>query len=276
MGKHIAPTYSVWDLCTLSPYPLGSHYVITERTDDATLITDQQIVVDYGSQEKRDPAIAEAARKEERRLNQASFDEHIKGRKFDRFVVGYSYVTVIKEDVARLAGIFDTPIDQIKITVGVEILHRTGEWIFWSDGKFTTTTGISLPSGGSISSAAASLISAVRGSDGGSCGLPGGLRKLADVVKIISEENVKVGPSRGHYARERIERIAVEWNDGTQGEFYTHTAGYFEGYMYDIYPSLDALKAQIAPAPGAEGISTFPADDYDYDPQLGYVAKQED
>ena len=66
--------------------------------------------------------------------------------------------------------------------------------------------------------------------------------------------------------------MVIEWNDGTTGELFVHTAGYFEGYLFDIYPDLDALKAQIAPAPGPEGIRVFPTDDYAYDPTLGYVA----
>ena len=276
MKKQVAPTYSSWNLCSFPPYPTGAHYVVTECTNESTLITDRRIVVDYGIQDIHDQVTAATAQREASRRNQESFDLYIKDRAFDRFIIGHSYVTVNESDVARLAGIFNTPPNQVQITRDLKILHRTCTWIFWSDGRFTTSIGCTLPSGGSLSPDAIALISAIRDSDGSGCNLPGGLQKLAQVAKILSEEDVMTGPSRGHYASERIQRISIEWNDGTTGELFVHTAGYFEGYLFDIYPSLEALNAQKSPAPGPEGIDVFPPDDYSYDPVLGYVAIQDD
>ncbi len=123
--------------------------------------------------------------------------------------------------------------------------------------------------------AARSLISAVRGADGGNVNLPGGMFALTKLDAVLAENEVERGASRGVYAAERIEHMRVRWFDGTEGDLYAVTAGYFEGYRYDIFPTLEAAQAEFGYSPDASGISEFSPDEFDYDPRLGYVSKEQ-
>lgn len=270
------PTYMAWNVGS-DETPRVTHWVVFERTDKNAIITSCPKVADLGSVSLAvfDSPTQRRAYEIAKEMNQKSFDEHISGKKFTRYLTR-SYVSVDKAECARHMQIDNTPLDQIKITPDLEILHIADEWLWWSDGRFSTGIGVSLPKGGCLSEDAMRIISAVRGSDGGSCYLDGGMKALADIQRIVGEKYVSVGPSRGHYARETVEELTIEWKDGATGPIYVHTAGYFEGYMYDIYPSLDSLRQHASIAPGPEGINEFPADDYDYDPKLGYVAKQQE
>jgi hypothetical protein len=181
------------------------------------------------------------------------------------------YVATDKTEALRNAEIDHTPVDEIAVAENVDPVHVTGNWIFWSDGKFTTGIGARLPRGGSLTRDAEQLINNVRGSDSGT--VEGGLALLTRVKEILSEEEIETGPSRGVYAAERITRLRVRWIDDTESDLFIHTAGYFEGYAYDVYQSLGALRRFFQPAPGPQGISNFAPDDYDYDPELGFVSK---
>lgn len=294
--KQIAPTYSVWDLATLPPhsYMQGAyHYVIKERTDTKSLIDECETVMDFGVRYRvKDPddpkrwsaesvaAVSEAhriAKQECDKLNRGSFAAHIAGRFFDRYVIPGRYVTLSSDEAVRLAQISNVPMDKVQVTRSLHIQHVAGSFIYWGDGKLTTAIGTHLPQGGILSSDAVSLISICRGSDSGTVHLPGGMYALTRIKSIKSEEDIAVGPSRGHYARETVKKWVVDWKDGYEGAFYSISAGYFEGYAFDIYPDLETLKAHMTPAPDPQvGITEFPPDDFDYDPQLGYVAKQQD
>ena len=270
------PFYMAWNIGS-DETPRATHWVVFDRTDTSAIITNCPKVADLGSEPLAayDSPTQRQAYEIAKEMNQKSFNEHILGKKFTRYLTR-SYVSIDKSECARHMRIDNTPLDQIKITPDLEILHIAGEWLWWSDGRFSTGIGVSLPKGGCLSEDAMRIISAVRGSDGGSCHLDGGMKALADIHSVISVKNVSVGPSRGHYARETVEELTIEWRNGEVRPIYIHTAGYFEGYMYDIHPSLDSLRQHASSVPGPEGINEFPADDYDYDPQLGYIAKQQE
>ena len=67
---------------------------------------------------------------------------------------------------------------------------------------------------------------------------------LADVARIVLEETVECAPpTSGPYARERVLCLEVERTGGTRETWYALTAGYFEGYAYELYGSREKLEA---------------------------------
>lgn len=180
------------------------------------------------------------------------------------------YVTTDESKVSGLIEIDGTPQDKVRFTPDVYPVHVYGTWIYWSDGKLTTSVGSHLEKGGSLSRDAERFFELIHGSDTGftECSL----ETLAHVRKTIERKTIFTGGSRGHYAAEEVEEIVVELNDGTQMTLYVHHAGYFEGYQYDVYTSLETLK-NAGPATGVDGMTAFPPDDFDYDETLGYVKR---
>ncbi len=178
------------------------------------------------------------------------------------------YVTTDPGEAARLAEIDHTPAGEIEVTHNVEPVHVQG-WILWSDNQFTTGIGSGLPRGGNLTPDAAKLISLCRASDTGS--VEGGLISLTQVKRIVAEAEIECGPSRGHYAPESITRLDIEWLDGSEHPLYQYSVGYFEGYAYDLYQSLEALRTALTPAPPVTGIMDFAERGYRYDARLGWV-----
>lgn len=126
---------------------------------------------------------------------------------------------------------------------------------------------------GSLSADAVSLISAARGADTGY--VEGGLLGLTQVAAVVERELVETAGRRGIYAAEKIERLRVRWHDGGEADLYVHSAGYVEGYQYDIYRSLESLQHMASPAPGPEGLTQLALDTFSYEPDLGYVRREE-
>jgi len=154
------------------------------------------------------------------------------------------YATTSHDEAVRLMALDHTPAAELRVTHDVEPVHvATQGWVYWSDGRFTTSTGSNLPRGGSLSRDAVQLISLVRGSDGGH--VDGGVQRLVRVADIIATETVELGEHRGHYRRPTIEKLTVRWADGSEGTLYTYSEGYFEGYSYDIYDSPESLQKAI-------------------------------
>lgn len=157
------------------------------------------------------------------------------------------YVATTEREAKRLAEIDHTPIEEVKITEDVELLHVVSDpdWAYWNDGRFTTGIGLEeearKTSPQILSSDARKLISAVRGADGPGVFLEGGFRKLAKVDRILQERAVKTGPRRGHYARQKIEAMNIRLLDGTEHTWYAYSEGYIEGYLYGIWPDLESL-----------------------------------
>lgn len=185
------------------------------------------------------------------------------------------YCTIVESEVNRLAAIDHTPPDKIRVTPGLTIVHNTTSWTLWSDGRFTKPLS-ELPAGGDLSPDAVNFVSTVRGADGGTVHLPGGLLALTRVQEVLDTKDLDVGSSRGVYAAERIEDLHVRWTDGSEGHLYTHTAGYFEGYMYNVYGTLEEARAAMGGAPGPEGIYIFSPDQWQYDPDLGFMPRDQE
>jgi hypothetical protein len=237
-------------------------------------IGESSVVEEFGVSERMDYTTQVMAQNRAAELNQASFILHVARRKVTRYIT-FSYVSLDLDECKRHAVIDGTHPDKIKITPDVSILHYAGNWMLWSDGKITTGIGISLPHAGILTPAARKLITTVREADAGAVNLPGGMFALTKLDAVLAENEVERGASRGVYAAERIEHMRVRWLDGTEGDLYAVTAGYFEGYRYDIFPTLEAAQAEFGYSPDASGISEFSSDDFDYDPRLGYVSKEQ-
>lgn len=168
-----------------------------------------------------------------------------------RYLVGWSYyVALNRYDAERLAKIVKT--DRI-VEANADIVHCSASkrWALWSDGKITTGNG--LPAWASeiksLSKDAEYLISAYRGSD--SIELFVDLKQILNVSKIISKTIEKVS-SHGIsvYAPPRIERMEVEFADGTRATWWLSSVGYMEGYTFDLFPcKQDALKSLIPDLP---------------------------
>lgn len=218
------------------------------------------------------PEAMEQANLRVQKLHQEQWDRiQAAGNTLTRYQTSW-YVTIDDDDVDRLCEIDHTPREKVQITKNVGVIFSAVSWTLWSDQKITKK-GINFPHGnfGPLSQAAVGLINSVRGSDSGY--VEGGTFSLTEVEEIIEEKSIEVGPSRGVYAREKINELVIRWRDASVSSLFEHTAGYFEGYQYDLYRSLDSLRKLISPAPGPDGISTFPGDEFDYDPELGYVHK---
>lgn len=166
MSKLIAPVYSFSDLLVGHhdpelPLP-AQHYAVLKRTErlqwpepPLEIIHDAGITHFTGY----DNPVAVECNALVARLNQESFDAHIRGRRFTRYQTR-SYVTVDPAEAERLAGIDHTPADQVHSTPDLEVLHVSASGaILWSDGRVTRGTGAHLPAGGSITRKAAILIS---------------------------------------------------------------------------------------------------------------------
>lgn len=185
------------------------------------------------------------------------------------------YVSILPAEAQQDAEIDHTPPEKIRVTEGIRLIHNTGSWALWSDHRITTAIGLKIPSGGPLTKDAESLISTVRGADGGSVHLPGGIWALTQIQQTRHLRDFAVGPNRGLYARERIEELAVEWLNGTTSRLYVTTAGYFEGYAYDIYGSLEEVRAALGSAPGPEGMVAFPAGPFDHNSEPGTIQREE-
>lgn len=152
-----------------------------------------------------------------------------------------SYVALDRHEAERLAAIDGK---SLRVDESVEVVHaREGDWALWSDGLITTAIG--LPRWAvqtrSLSTDAHDLISACRGSDSGAPSV--GYAALIAVEQIERHETLSVGQSRGCYARATVERLTTRLRDGSQRNFYTYSAGYCEGYAFEVYGSFEELRA---------------------------------
>jgi len=155
------------------------------------------------------------------------------------------YVTACEDEVERLCGIDHTPPEKVDYTDGVEPVHVTGSWAYWSDGRFTTGVHLSqeLPKGGSLSPDAVRLISSVWGADGS--WVEGGLQTLTTIKKIVKQREICDELGLRYATLPLIRRVVVERNDGTTDTLYTLQEGYGDGYQYDVYMSREKLEEYI-------------------------------
>lgn len=150
----------------------------------------------------------------------------------------YGYCATNPAMAFRSSVIEGTPWEKVRKTYDVHVIHDGGNWLFWSDGRFSTGIGMRNPlvrDRRTLSRDAAKLVSALRGSDTGRVHHPDGMVLVSRVARIVEESLVVVGASRRPYASKQVKRLDVEWTDGTRGELYEVSVGYSEGYEYDIY-----------------------------------------
>lgn len=153
------------------------------------------------------------------------------------------FVTVSSSSASRLANIFDIPQAQICVDRGVELLHSTDLWAWWSDDKLTTAIGLAdelRPS--CLSKDAVMLIDRVCYSTKGrpSCGWS----KLAKIEKILEEECIARGLLE---VPERLKKLTVEYIGGKREILYSFACtdvGDKERYFYEVDTELplDLIK----------------------------------
>jgi hypothetical protein len=153
------------------------------------------------------------------------------------------YACLDRREAERLAAINGSEIQ----VADAEIVHATGEWALWSDGRITTAIG--LPRWATrvrtLAPAAERLISTCRGSDSGAPQIAGGYLALAAVVEVIEEQPIDVGESRGVYARDTTRRLRLRLRDGSERTIYERSAGYFEGYAYELADDVAQLRDAV-------------------------------
>lgn len=153
------------------------------------------------------------------------------------------FVTVSSSSASKLANIFDIPQAQICVDRGVELLHCTDLWAWWSDDKLTTTIGLPdelRPS--CLSKDAVMLIDRVCYSTKvrPSCGWS----KLAKIEKILEEECIARGLLE---VPEKLKKLTVEYIGGKREILYSFACtdvGDKERYFYEVDTELplDLIK----------------------------------
>lgn len=225
MSTLIAPSYHVENHNDYSarrnpngPIPGQQHYIITKRTTYEPPF-EEEIVFDSGiTPWAADSATYALCKREAVRLNQAAFDEFIRGRKFTRYSGDRGITEVVEVDELEARRLMDIrqPGAPLTVTPDVEILRimdtEFGN-VLWSDGKVTKRP-LWWPSGGSISREAALLISHALAQK--SWRTSGAWRKLLD-VQAFSRETVQ-------QYKDRYEGIGFHGSDEyTLDRFVTYT-----------------------------------------------------
>jgi hypothetical protein len=164
-----------------------------------------------------------------------------------------NYVALDSPEAERHAELDHTPADEIEASEGVEIVHANGSWAFWSDGRVTTSIGLPVwaTKARALSGEAARIIGAVYGSDSGrpACGYA----LLAQIAEAVGRADIWIGPAAGVYARESVEAIEVRMRDGSTKTLYQRTAGYCEGYLFEIGETLADVWPEGAARLQAQG-----------------------
>lgn len=266
------PIYQLEDLLKYQPGRMR-HYVIN-RVSSRWLKEERryeclETVYDHGISDSADQEATAAVQEKFREIQQQAFDAHVRGRKLTRYI-SRSFVSISERDALRRSEIDNTPWEQVEITPDVEIIHQDRNFTYWSDGKITKSVPF-VPCGGPLSDSAVKLIREVRGADGGF--VEGGLEQLTRVKQILSETTRRLDDL---FNQDEIVRMRVRWQDDTESYLFIHWSGYPEGYMYDVYQSLESLVKNFQPGPGPQGITDFPPDDFRYDSKLGFVSTIDD
>jgi hypothetical protein len=143
------------------------------------------------------------------------------------------YATVTWIEALRLALLDQTPIEEIRCSPQVELVHRTEWWAWWSDEVLTVAIGLPeelQPQ--ALTPDAVELIDDVFLSDTPQpqCGWA----TLAHVQRILRIERIVVQQSGVTNRLGRWEELAVEFHDGRQEILYRLWIGFEEGYWCDI------------------------------------------
>jgi hypothetical protein len=151
------------------------------------------------------------------------------------------YVCPDREAAFFLAEQDGTPADEVEVAEGVDVVHLQDSWAYWSDGCVTTRIGLRIPKPPrGLPEVVASMVTNAWGSDSG---MPeGGWSTLTEIDEILETEDLFAGRPRGHYAAPRLERYRARYKNGSEKDFYVFTAGYFEGYLYELALSLTSPR----------------------------------
>lgn len=135
------------------------------------------------------------------------------------------YVAVSRAEAKRLAALDGTPMDQIRYTPRVKVLHRTEWWAWWSDQMITSA--LTLPStldSTCLTAPAEKLINQVRNRRPGRprCGWS----TLANIKQIVSRDTLALWSYQDKNWEkawtERIDRLQVRSTKGTVETLYTY------------------------------------------------------
>lgn len=143
------------------------------------------------------------------------------------------YVSVTWTESIRLAALDGTPGSEVRQTEDAQLLHREEWWAWWSDERLTTAIG--LPESlcpQSLSLDAIGLISEVFESYGGEP--PCGWATLARVERVLSRERQPSPENTGDYDWITLERLTVQFTDGSEGVLLCCYKGYNEGFECQI------------------------------------------
>lgn len=148
------------------------------------------------------------------------------------------YVAVTREEAERLMLVDHTPPNELRVTDGVDVVHCQGvSWVLWSDGRITTGIGLSedVQRCKSLSESVARLVSEIRGSDSGcpACGW-GPILAAKDVRAV----EVSRGIGHSYYAAPKLLRLELLPGAGDLRVLYALTAGYPEGYAFEVREAL--------------------------------------
>ena len=172
----------------------------------------------------------EEARARAAELNRQSFEMHIRGKKFDRYITTWHVVITVEEARHRCKTDYMNW-DEVEITPQLELIHTDAEFALWSDDRITRPVE-GMPPGGSLSPDAVSLLRLFCEADWGT--VEGGPILLARVARIIRREDIRTAP----LSSERVEKLEILWTNNQSGVLYSRLIPHFEGYQYYIYQNL--------------------------------------
>lgn len=156
------------------------------------------------------------------------------------------YVAVDEHEARRLAVGDGTA--QVEIAVGLELLHVEHGWALWSDGQVTTSTGLpdALRAVRSLSPAAVELITNVKHSlGGGPPRIEGGWRTLARVAELVRDEVVEERAGEGEFEPERVRRLVVRLEDGSERVWWVRSGASADGVTFDVTEECRSASQEI-------------------------------
>ncbi|MGP9551763.1 hypothetical protein [Halomonas sp. AOP42-D1-22] len=173
-----------------------------------------------------------------------------------RYTVGEGrYVMLDQESAKRTANHLKLAVSNV--TEGVEVVHCGPHWALWSDDVITTKTGLPawVKAIKSLSDDAEEIITMFRGSDSARLHVP--LKAVLNLQAIINRSTETLTHDGGIYAPKKVERLNVQLHSGSAETWWLHTAGYVEGYAFDLYASKDALLNDVFPSPPATAVPAY-------------------
>jgi hypothetical protein len=156
------------------------------------------------------------------------------------------YTTTDAKEAERFAA--DEGAAVLEITEGLDLVHAENGWALWSDGKATTSTGLTDAQRRvrSLTPAAVRQISDAWASESGPPRLAGGYETLARIAELVREEVVEQEPGEPGFSPSQLLRFDVRMRDGAERSLWVFTASYAEGYRYDVHDTREQLDQALA------------------------------